>query len=286
MNFFIVYINSHQVSRLHWLHVVFTLFLIELTLLLGGGILVLLILRHEVVHVGFGLGEFHFVHTFTSIPVEERLASEHTSEILSNALEHLLDGGGVSEETTSHLQTLGRDIADGGLDVVRDPLHEVGRVLVLHVEHLFINLLGGHAPTEHSTSSQVSSVARVSGAHHVLGVEHLLSQLRNGECAVLLGASGSEGGESGHEEVQTRKGDHVDGNLSQIAVELARESNAAGGCRNGSRDQVVEISISGGSKLQGAEANVVEGLVVHHHNLVRILDKLVERQHSVVGFDD
>ena len=40
------------------------------------------------------------------------------------------------------------DVADGCLDVVGDPLDEVRRVLVLDVEHLLVDLLGGHAATE------------------------------------------------------------------------------------------------------------------------------------------
>ena len=35
--------------------------LVELTLLFDGGILVLLVLRHEIVHVRLSLGEFHLV---------------------------------------------------------------------------------------------------------------------------------------------------------------------------------------------------------------------------------
>ena len=42
--------------------------LLELTLLLGGRILVLLVLGDEVVHVGLGLGELHLVHAFASVP--------------------------------------------------------------------------------------------------------------------------------------------------------------------------------------------------------------------------
>ena len=48
------------------------LVIIEFTLLLSGGILVLLVLGYKIVHVGFGLGELHFVHAFASIPMEER----------------------------------------------------------------------------------------------------------------------------------------------------------------------------------------------------------------------
>ena len=44
---------------------VLAFFLVELTLLLGGGVLVLLVLGDEIVHVGLGLSELHLVHTLT-----------------------------------------------------------------------------------------------------------------------------------------------------------------------------------------------------------------------------
>ena len=63
--------------------------------------------------------------------MEESLPPEHGSELLGDPLEELLDGGGVTDEGRRHLETPWRDVAHGSLDVVRDPLHEVGRVLVL-----------------------------------------------------------------------------------------------------------------------------------------------------------
>merc|ERR1719460_654622 len=140
---------------LHLVHHV--LLLIELTLVLSGCILVLLVLGHKVVHVGLSLGELHLVHTLTSVPVEEGLAAEHASELLGDTLPQLLDGGGVAKEHGGHLETLGGDVTDGRLDVVGDPLDEVARVLVLDVEHLLINLLGGHAATEEGGAGEVAA---------------------------------------------------------------------------------------------------------------------------------
>merc|ERR1740121_270907 len=145
-------------ETLHGLHVILTLLLIEFAFLLGGGILVLLVLGNQIVHVGFGFGEFHLVHTLTGVPVEERLAAEHASEVLSDTLEHFLDSSRVTQETDSHLETLRRDIANRGLNVVWNPLNKVGAVLVLHVEHLLIDFLSGHASTEQSAGCQVATV--------------------------------------------------------------------------------------------------------------------------------
>merc|ERR1719223_1742962 len=212
--------------------------------------------------------------------------AEHGGELLSDSLEHLLDGSGVAEEGHGHLEALGGDIADGGLDVVGDPFNEVGRVLVLNVEHLLVNFLGGHAATEHGGGSEVTAVTGVGGAHHVLGVEHLGGELGDGEGTAVLGAAGGEGSEAGHEEVETGEGDEVDGELSKIGVELTGEAEAAGDTGEGGGNQVVKITVGGGGELKGAEADIVEGLVINAHNLIGVFDELMDREGGVVCLDD
>ena len=133
------------------------LFLLLLkVLIISSSLLILLVLRDKVVHVGLSLSELHLVHTLASVPMKESLPSEHSGELLGDSLEQLLYGGGVANEGGGHLESPWWDVADSSLDVVGDPLHEVGRVLVLDIEHLLIHLLHGHPSSEHGGHGQVT----------------------------------------------------------------------------------------------------------------------------------
>merc|ERR1712124_233852 len=239
------------------LHVVFALLLVELALLLSRRILVLLVLGDEVIHVALRFSELHLINALAPVPVQERLAAEHSCELLGHALEHFLDRSCVADEAHSHLQPLRRDVADAALHVVRDPLDEIGAVLILHVQHLLVDLLRRHAASEETSRREVAAVTRVCSAHHVFGVEHLLRQLRHGQRAVLLGATRRERREAIHEEMQPREGNHVSAELAQVAVELAREADGAGDARQARTHEVVEVTVRRGRQLQGAEADIV-----------------------------
>ena len=96
----------------------------------------------------------------------------------------------------------------------------------------------------------------VTGSHHVLGIEHLLGQLWDSESSVLLRATGGQRSKARHEEVEPGEGDHVDSQLPEVSIELAREPETGGHTRHGDTDKVVEVTVGGRAQLQCPSENV------------------------------
>merc|ERR1712157_130192 len=134
--------------------------------------------------------------------MQESLAAKHRSKEFRDALEHLLNSRRVPGEGHGHLQPFRRNVANACLDVIWNPLHEVARVLVLDIQHLFIDFLGRHAATEKRSSCQITAMTRVGSTHHVLGVKHLLCQLWNCQSTILLRSARRQRCETSHEEVK------------------------------------------------------------------------------------
>merc|ERR1711953_230829 len=62
------------------------------------GILLVLIFGDQVSHVLVGFLEFHLVHTFTLVPMEESLSPVHSTELSCESLEDSLQSSGVRNE--------------------------------------------------------------------------------------------------------------------------------------------------------------------------------------------
>jgi len=80
--------------------------------------------------------------------------------------------------------------------------------------------------------------------------------------------------------------DQVDSELSEIGVELSWESEAAGNSGESGRDEMVKITIGWGGELEGSEADIVEGLVINAHDLIGVLDELMDGEGGVVWLND
>mmetsp|Transcript_6982 Transcript_6982/g.11591 ORF Transcript_6982/g.11591 Transcript_6982/m.11591 type:complete len:399 (-) Transcript_6982:117-1313(-) len=218
--------------------------------------------------------------------MKESLAAEHDSKHVRHTLPCFLDGGGVTNKDRGHLETDWRNVTDGRLEVVWDPLDKVRGILADHLEHLVVNFLAGHLSAEHHRASEVASVTRVGGTHHVLGIESLLSELRNSKNTVVLRLSGGERSETNEEEMETWEWNHVDSQFSEIAVELSRETERAGGSSDGIRNEVVQVTVTWVSQLESTEADIVKGFVIKSKALVSVLNQLVDGESSVVRLNN
>ena len=188
------------------------------------------------------LCKLHLVHAFSSVPVQKRLAFEHGLELLTDALEDLLDGSVVSNKGSRHLHPTRWNIADSCEDIAWNPGNKICAVFGLHIHDLIVDHLHRNASAIYGCCSEIPSMPWVAGSHHVSSVKHLLSQLRHRECSEALGAAASEWGEAGHEEMEAREWDHVDGQLADISIELAGKSEGSGDTTHGGRDEVVEVT--------------------------------------------
>ena len=79
---------------------------------------------------------------------------------------------------------------------------------------------------------------------------------------------------------------HVDSQFTEISVKLSWESEASGDTGHGGGDEMVQVTVCGGSEFQGSEADVVEGFVINGEGLVGVLNKLMDGEGGVVRLNN
>jgi len=88
-------------------------------------------------------------------------------------------------------------------------------------------------------------MARISRAHHVFRIKHLLRKLGHRQCTVLLGSTRGKRCKARHEEVQTWERNQVDRDLAEVAIQLPWEPEAGGDAAHGGTHQMVEVAVRG-----------------------------------------
>ena len=49
---------------------------------------------------------------------------------------------------------------------------------------------------------------------------------------------------------------------------------------------MVQVTVGGGGKLEGSEADIIKGFVVNDHAFISVFDQLMDRESSIVGFNN
>ena len=218
--------------------------------------------------------------------MEECLSSEHGSKLFTDSLKHFLNGSGISKESDGHFKSFWWDIADWWFNVVWNPLNEIGWVLVLNIQHLFIDFFGWHSSSKKGWGCKISTVSWIRSAHHVLSIKHLLGELWDGKGSVLLRSSWGQWSESSHEEMETGERNQVYSQFSQVRVQLTWESKAASNSWNSSWDQMVKITIGWGSKLKSSETDIIKSLVIDAHDFIGVFYQLMDWKSGIIWFND
>lgn len=150
---------------------------------------VLLVLRHQAVHVALSLGELYPIHTASAHQCGKALLNMalNCSDVSRNSSWVPV----VTDEGGGHFSPLGQDVTDSCLPVVGHPFDKTAAALVVDDKHWLVRLL--HAAPEHGGGhGQGAAVAKVTSHHPAPGIEWLLSGLGHHQCPVLLAALAGE----------------------------------------------------------------------------------------------
>src|SRR5690606_19486331 len=149
-----------------------------------------------------------------------------------------------------------------------------------------VHLLSHDITTVEQASGHVLSVARITLDHLVVWLEARVGDLLDGVGLVGCLSGGDDWSVGDQWEVDTWVWDQVGLELVKIDVEGTVESEGGGDGRDDLSDESVEVLEVWTLDIEGATADVVDGLVVDHEGTVRLLQGGVGGQDGVVWLDD
>merc|ERR1711871_1155858 len=241
-----------------------------------------------------GLGELAFLHALADVPVDEGTLGVHEIELVVDAGEDLGHGGGDGDHADSalHLSQVatGHDggglVVDAAFEASRAPVNELNGTLGLDGGDSGVHVLGDNVATVHEAASHVLAVARGALGHHGRRLEGGVGDLGDGQLLVVGLLGRDNGGVRGQHEVDAGVGHQVGLELSHIDVEGAVETQRSGQGGNDLSDDAVQVGVGGALDVEGAAADVVDGLVVEHHGHISVLKQSMSGKDAVVGLDD
>lgn len=74
--------------------------------------------------------------------------------------------------------------------------------------------------------------------------------------------------------------------MQRGVTNLTRETKATCDSRHNDTNQVVQVTVCGGCEFEGAEANIIQGLVINAHDFIGVFNKLVDGEGSVIWLND
>ena len=153
-------------------------------------------------------------------------------------------------------------VVDTALETSGRPVDELDGTLGLDGGHRRVDVLGHNITTVHQAARHVLTVTGVTLDHHGGGLEDGVGDLGDGQLLVVRLLGGDDRRVRGHAEVDTRVRDQVGLELGDVNVQGTVETQRRGERRDALRDQAVEVGVGRALDVQGAAADVVQGLVV------------------------
>ncbi len=258
---------------------------------LGTNLLIVLLQGSQILT---GLRELTLLHTLTDVPVDEGTLGIHEIKLVIQAREDLTNGCRVGDHAHGALHLGKVTTRDNGGGLVVDttfeasgaPVNKLDGTLGLDGGNSGINILGDNVSTVHQAAGHVLSVARIALDHLGSRLKGSVGDLGYRQLLVVSLLSRNDGGIRAQDEVDAGVGHQVGLELSHINVQGTIE--AQGGSEGGDDlgNQAVEVGVGGALNVQGAAANVIDGLIVKHDSNIGVLQEGVGGEHRVVGLDD
>jgi len=208
--------------------------------------------------------------------------------------EDLSNGGGVGDHAHCTLD-LGQIsswhngwwlVVDTALETGWAPVDELDGALGFNGGNSSVDVLGDDITSVHQAAGHVLSVTGVALGHHGGWLKGRVGDLSDGELLVV-GLLGRDDWSIGRKhEVNAWVWDQVGLELGDIDVESAIKTKRGGQRGDDLGNQTIEVGVGWSLNVQGATADVVDGLIIKHDRDISVLQEGVGGEDRVVRLNN